>query len=66
MSPDILIVRESDGYRVLHGHLHLVNALSMSNEVTVDASGEGKVKVVKTGSGYLVDQDNRRLPLLGN
>lgn len=66
MSPDILIVRESDGYRVLHGHLHLVNALNMSNEVTVDASGEGKVKVVKTGNGYLVDQDNHRLPLLGN
>ena len=55
MSPDILIVRENDGYRVLHGHLHLVNALSMSDEVTVDASGEGKVKVVKTSNGYLVD-----------
>jgi acetyl/propionyl-CoA carboxylase alpha subunit len=66
MSPDILIVRENDGYRVLHGHLHLVNALSMSDEVTVDASGEGKVKVVKTSNGYLVDQDNHRIPLLGN
>lgn len=66
MSPDILIIRDGDGYRVLHGHLHLASALSMSNEVSVDAKGEGQVKVVKTRNGYLAGKDGQRLPLLRN
>lgn len=66
MSPDILIVRDGDGYRVLHGHLHLASELSMFNEVVVDARGEGKVHVVKTRSGFLVGKDGQRLPLLRN
>ena len=66
MNPDILIVRDGDGYRVLHGHLHLASALSNSSEVVVDARDEGKVKVVKTRTGFLVGQDGQRLPLLKN
>ena len=66
MSPDILIVREGNGYRVLHGHLHLASALNMSSEAIVDSSGEGKVKVVKTSTGILIEEKNQRLPLLGH
>lgn len=66
MNPDILIVRDGDGYRVLHGHLHLASALSHSSEVVVDARDEGKVKVVKTRTGFLAGQDDQRLPLLKN
>jgi hypothetical protein len=66
MSPDILIVRDSDCYRVLHGHLHLANVLSTSSEVIVDVRGEGKVKIIKTRNGLLVNWDSQRLPLLGN
>lgn len=66
MSPDILIVRDGDGYRVLHGHLHLASALSRSDEVFVDVRGEGQVKVCRTRSGYLVANDGRRLPLFRN
>jgi hypothetical protein len=66
MTPDILIVRDGDGYRVLHGHLHLASALSKSSEVVVDARDEGKVKVVRTRNGYVVGQDGQRLPILNN
>ena len=66
MSPEILLVRHNDGYRVLHGHLHLVSVLSMSNHAIVDASGEGKVKVTKTPGGILIGEENQRLPLLRN
>lgn len=64
MNPEILLVRNSDGYRVLHGHLHLASVLDMSNEAIVDVSGEGKVRVVKTPDGILIGEDNQRLPLL--
>jgi hypothetical protein len=66
MSPEILVVRNGDGYRVLHGHLHLASVLNASNEFIVDASGEGKVKVVKTPGGILIGEENQRLPLLKN
>jgi hypothetical protein len=64
MNPEILLVRHGHGYRVLHGHLRLMSVMSRSDEVIVDASGEGKVKLVKTADGILVGDDNRRLPLL--
>lgn len=66
MNPEILLVRSGEGYRVLHGHLHLVSVLSMANEAIVDASGEGKVKVVKTPGGILIGEADRQLPLLGS
>lgn len=66
MSPDILLVRDGDGYRVLHGHLRLASVLSMRNEVLVDVKGEGKVRIVRTGNGYFAGKDGQRLPLLRN
>jgi hypothetical protein len=64
MTPDILLVRHDDGYRILHGRLHLASIMSASEEVVVDVSGEGKVKIVKTANGPLIENDNVRLPLL--
>ena len=66
MSPDILIVRNGDGYRVLHGHLHLASVLNMSDEAIVDATGEGKVKLVRTHSGIFIGEKYRQLPLVLN
>ena len=66
MSPDILIIRDGDGYRVLHGHLHLATQLSMSSEVFVDVKDEGKVRIVKTRNGFVAGQDSQRLPLHRN
>lgn len=66
MSPDILIVREGDGYRLLHGHLRLANVLLLSDEVVVEVKGEGEVKIVKTRNGYVVGNKGQRLPLYRN
>ncbi|MBV8667031.1 MAG: hypothetical protein JO269_11165 [Burkholderiaceae bacterium] len=66
MYPDILLVRQSDGYRVLHGHLHLTSAMASSQEAFAHASGEGKVKVVKTAEGIFIGEQGRRVPLLWN
>ena len=62
-SPDIVIVRDGDCYRLLHGHLRLVNVLRASDEIDVDVRGEGKVKIMKTADGYVVGKDARWLPL---
>ncbi|CAN5121313.1 hypothetical protein BH11PSE11_BH11PSE11_24020 [soil metagenome] len=66
MSEDILIIRERDGYRVLHGYLHLASVLSMTDKAIVDVVDEGKRTVIKTRTGYLVGDDQQRLPLLRN
>jgi len=63
MNPDIVIVRDGNGYRLLHGHLRLANVLRTAGEIDVEIRGEGKVKVVKTHDGYAVGKDGQRLPL---
>jgi hypothetical protein len=63
MSPDILIVREGDSYRLLHGHLRLANMLLQSEDVAVAVQGEGVVTIMKTRRGYVVGNDGQRLPL---
>ncbi|HZW22740.1 hypothetical protein [Noviherbaspirillum sp.] len=63
VSPDIVIVRDGDAYRLLHGHLRLANVLRAADEIEVEVRGEGMVKVRKTGNGYVVARDARRLPL---
>ena len=63
VNPDIVIVRDGDGYRLLHGHLRLANVLRAAGEIEVEVRGEGTVKVRKTRNGYVVGSDTRRLPL---
>jgi hypothetical protein len=64
MEPAVLIVQVNGGYRVLHGHLHLVNTLNLEGEVEAQISDGEKVKIVKTATGVLVDKTNA--PLLFN
>lgn len=66
MNPDILIVRENDGYRLLHGHLRLASVLLAADEVAIEVKGEGKVKIAKTRNGYVVGNGPRWLPLYPN
>ncbi|HYD96956.1 MAG TPA: hypothetical protein VEC01_16630 [Noviherbaspirillum sp.] len=63
VNPDIVIVRDGDGYRLLHGHLRLANVLRLSGEIEVEVRGEGKVTVVKTRTGYVVGKGAKRFPL---
>jgi hypothetical protein len=66
MLPNILLIKHPDGYRVLHGHLHLSSMMARGNLAVAHASGEGKVKVIKTAEGLFVGDSDRRLPLLLN
>jgi len=63
MYPDIVIVRDGEGYRLLHGHLRLATALDESDEIEVDVRGEGSVKLMRTPGGYVVDRHDQRVPL---
>jgi hypothetical protein len=68
MNPDILLVREDSGYRVLHGHLHLMTTLNAtpteSDGVLIEARDEGKVKVIKTRHGIVVEHKTGIIPVL--
>jgi hypothetical protein len=66
MAPDILLVREGGGYRILHGHLRLANALNTCDEILVETKGQGKIKVIKTASGLIAGQNNLYFPILKN
>lgn len=63
-TPDIVIIRDTSGYRLLHGHLHLANALSNRTEVLVDSKEAGQIKIMKTATGLMAHQDNQFFPLL--
>jgi len=63
MRPDILIVREQNGYRLLHGQLRLAGLLLAGNEATIEVKGEGTVKIVRTADGYMVRRKKQRWPL---
>ncbi|HYC41714.1 MAG TPA: hypothetical protein VEB70_01865 [Noviherbaspirillum sp.] len=63
VNPDIVIVRDGDAYRLLHGHLRLANVLRAADEVEVEVQGEGPVKVRKTSNGYVIGPDGRPVPL---
>ncbi|HEX7648948.1 MAG TPA: hypothetical protein VF450_16220 [Noviherbaspirillum sp.] len=66
MSPDILIIREGNGYRVLHGHLHLASQLSLHKEIEVDVKNEGRIKIMRTSSGVMAGREGRQLPILAS
>jgi hypothetical protein len=66
MSPDILIVKDGNGYRLLHGYLHLENSLNMAKEILVEVKGEGQVRIVKKSGRIYVNDETLRLPHLAN
>ncbi len=64
MNPDILIIRDGNGYRVLHGHLRLASELSLRQEIVVDVPGEGRIRVMRTRQGDFAAAGSQRLPIL--
>lgn len=66
MNPDIVIVRDGEHYRLLHGHLRLANLLRCAPQAAVEVRGEGRMLVVKTRNGYRIGRDGRLAPLHGN
>ncbi|MGH8806510.1 MAG: hypothetical protein ACREX0_01360 [Noviherbaspirillum sp.] len=64
MNTEILLARDTDGYRVIQGHDRLHEMLSANNEVFVDVQAEsGRAKIFRTATGLQVGKDSRYLPL---
>lgn len=64
MTPDILIVRDASGYRLLHGHLHLSNALNMARELFIHVQGFGMAKVEKKDGRIVVNSEVLRSSMM--
>ena len=64
MIPDILIVYDSAGFHLLHGHLHLAVMLGESGRAAVDVKGHGTVLVMSRPGGMVVQSGDAHLPLL--
>ena len=63
MSHDIVIVREGEAYRLLHGHLRLASELGQHGKIDIDVPGEGKISIVRLRNDYAVQCNGKRLPL---
>ena len=61
---DIDIIRMENAYRLLHGHLRLATALRLQGEVIVDVPGDGPVRIVRAGHGFLACKNGQQLPML--
>jgi hypothetical protein len=67
MSSDILLVRDGEGFRLLHGYLRMVAVLSMDNQVVAHVKGEkGRATIHRTPHGLRVAKDSLHLPLYLN
>lgn len=66
MSPDILIIYDGGGYRLLHGHLHLAVLLGDSDKVTVEVKDHGSILVSRSRHGLVVKAHGDPVPLLTN
>ena len=66
MSPDILIIYDSGGYRLLQGHLHLAVLLGHLDRVTVEVKDHGAILVSRTRHGLVVEAQGNPVPLLTN
>lgn len=64
MSPDILIIYDNEGYRLLHGHLHLAVLLGDSDKVAVEVKGHGTVLISRRRSGLVVEAMGNSVPLM--
>ena len=64
MERDIVVVREGNSYRLVHGHLRLANTLKADGEAWVQLSGGDRVRIIQAADGYRVAGDVQQLPLL--
>lgn len=64
MSPEILIVRDRHGFRLLHGYLHLTSTLMLADEARVHVRNDGEVRIVKGRHGFLVSKGRHQWVLL--
>ena len=64
MSPDILIIYDNEGYRLLHGHLHLAVLLGDSDKAAVEVKGHGTVLISRRRSGLVVETKGNSVPLI--
>jgi len=64
MSPDILIIYDNEGYRLLHGHLHLAVLLGDSDKAAVEVKGHGTVLISRKRSGLVVETKGNSVPLM--
>lgn len=58
------MVLEDNGYRVLHGHLHLTALMGEHHEVVLHVPGKGKVTVRRATGGLMVHDGEVSLPVL--
>lgn len=66
MSIPLHLRKADDGLHVVTGHMRLQAALSIQDEVLVDAPGVGEVLIAKLPDGRLVaTQDEQTVALLG-
>jgi len=65
-TPDIVIIRDSAGYHLLHGHLHLAMAIVLSDtgKVAVAVKGHAPIQVARAEDGLVVQDEGRQQPLL--
>lgn len=63
MNHDIVIVRDGNDYRLMHGYLRLANLLRTDHQVEVGIPGEGTIRIMKSRIGYIVGKDGYHLPL---
>lgn len=63
---ELYLRKAADGLHVVSGHTRLQAALSLSDEVKVNAPGIGEVLIAKTPDGkFVATQDARTLTLFG-
>lgn len=60
---DIVIVRDGEGYRLLHGHLRLANVLREAEHAVVRIPGEGERRVRRERNRYTVCVEDFCYPL---
>lgn len=64
MTPDIVLIRDGDQFRLLQGHLRLANVLANYGSVHLDVIGGGIVRVTRKKSAYFVVQNGKWLPIV--
>lgn len=58
------MVLEEQGYRVLHGHLHLTALMGVHHEIVLHVPGKGDVTVRRAAGGLMVHDGEACLPVL--